>query len=165
MHSGVCVPMSLIFRVVQVWQRTPVQAAVLQLFTVPVDPAGPHVTVGYVYTLERSLNYWCGYSNVTIWLDGNMIKWSIFNTQIITCKLPTTQSHQDKTVKDLLISLLIYQFMCHVYNIQYVSGNIQVLHEQLPQMFPKPPTETCICWNYTSKYRSFTKRQNYSFSL
>lgn len=32
--------------------RTSVQAAVVQLSSVPVDPAGLHVIVGYVYTLE-----------------------------------------------------------------------------------------------------------------
>lgn len=48
-----CAPLSLLLGVVQVGMRTPVQAALLQLAVAPVDPAGPHGAVGYVYTLEK----------------------------------------------------------------------------------------------------------------
>ena len=47
-----CVPVSLFLGVVEVRVRTSVQAAVTQLSSAPVDPAGLHVAVGSVYTLE-----------------------------------------------------------------------------------------------------------------
>lgn len=62
MERFLCAPVSLVFRVVEVRVRTPVQAAVLQLSAAPVDPAGPHSVVGYVYALEKGAVHclpWC----------------------------------------------------------------------------------------------------------
>lgn len=60
-------PVPLVLRVVQVGVRTSVQTAVVQNSFVPVDPAWPHITVGYVYTLEYKIHIhkpalcWVGY--------------------------------------------------------------------------------------------------------
>ncbi len=48
-------PASLLLRVVQVRLRTSVQVAVIQLSSAPVNPAWPHGTMGYVYTLETKV--------------------------------------------------------------------------------------------------------------
>lgn len=53
MYSGTgAVPVALVFRVVHVGVRTPVQTAVVQVSFVHINPSWLHVTVGYVYTLE-----------------------------------------------------------------------------------------------------------------
>lgn len=47
------VPVSLLFWIVHVRVRTPVDTVAFQISSAPVDPARPHVVVGSIYTLEQ----------------------------------------------------------------------------------------------------------------